>query len=282
MNILTFDIEDWFHLLDHDSTREVSTWHQFPSRMQENVDRILEVLVEKNLKATFFCLGWVGKNHPDVIRKIDSLGFEIGTHSYAHQLAHHQPPMLFREDLVRSLSILEDLIGKKIRAYRAPGFSLTPRNPWIIEFLHEQGIEMDSSIFPGNHSHGGFATFEGNGPVKISHKGITLKEFPISYSRILGRRIIFSGGGYFRLCPYGMIHRLMRQSPYNMAYFHPRDFDAGQPRLEGLGSIRTFKSYYGLASAFPKFRQMISDFSFVDLATFDKSLDWEQLPVVAV
>jgi len=108
MNILTFDIEDWFHVLDNAQTRRVDDWAHYPSRFEPVVDRILAILEERNLKVTFFCLGWMAEHHPHVIRNIHSQSHEIGTHSYAHQLAYEQTPKQFTEDLKRSLAILEN------------------------------------------------------------------------------------------------------------------------------------------------------------------------------
>ena len=102
MNILTFDIEDWFHVLDNASTRGISDWENYSSRFEPVVDRLLALLEERDLKATFFCLGWVAEHHPRVIRKIHGQGHEIGTHSYAHQLAYEQTPEQFTQDFKRS------------------------------------------------------------------------------------------------------------------------------------------------------------------------------------
>ncbi|MEN9363194.1 MAG: hypothetical protein RI903_502, partial [Bacteroidota bacterium] len=114
MTILSFDIEEWFHLLDHPSTRTEADWAKFPARIHENVDRILEMLARQNQSATFFCLGWVARKYPEIIRQIADAGYEIATHSDVHQLAYQQTRPQFKEDLVRSIQSLEDITGKKI------------------------------------------------------------------------------------------------------------------------------------------------------------------------
>lgn len=275
VRILTFDIEEWFNLLDFEATRSVESWGKFERRIYENTDRILDLLQNKKQKATFFCLGWVAENYPDVIRKIDNAGFEIGSHSSSHQLAYELTPQQFREDLQKSLSVLQNVTGKKVRSYRVPGFSITRENSWAIDILIENGIESDSSIFPAPRGHGGFENFGTDKPVIIQTASGSLKEFPINTVPFLGKQIIFSGGGYFRLLPYSLINSFMKKSPYVMTYFHPRDFDAGQPVLKGLPLSRKFKSYYGLSGAFAKLSKLLDNYKFTDMKTAEALIDWK-------
>ena len=280
MNILTFDIEDWFHILDCDVTRASLDWAKFKPRIYENVDRLLGLLEEKGQKATFFCLGWIADNHPEVIRKIVAGGYEIATHSYEHQLVYEQTPEEFRVDLMRSITTLEDLSGQKIRCYRAPGFSITAGNTWAFDILGECGIEIDCSVFPASRAHGGFPEYGAAQPAVIQQNGTSLKALPLNVARVFGRDVVFSGGGYFRLFPYRFIRSLMRRAPYVMTYFHPRDFDPDQPILEGLPRYRRFKSYCGLGGSYAKLSRLLDEFEFVDAGTFDENMDWGAVPVV--
>ncbi|WP_420149230.1 polysaccharide deacetylase family protein [Spirosoma sp.] len=282
MNILTFDIEEWFHILDNASTRTEAEWGRYETRIYENMDRIFQLLDDTNSRATFFCLGWVADKHPDVIRRIDKAGFEIATHSYAHQLAYEQSPADFQTDLVRSIKHLQDLTGKKVRSYRAPGFSIKEYNRWVFPILVEQGIEIDCSVFSARRAHGGDASLGMFEPGYLNVNGTLLKEFPINTASVLGQDLIFSGGGYFRLFPYPMIKELMRRSNYVMTYFHPRDFDPGQPMIPGLSRARQFKSYYGLKNCLPKLRQLLIDFPFVDLAQAEQAVNWNEIVPVTI
>jgi hypothetical protein len=169
-----------------------------------------------------------------------------------------------------------------VRAYRAPGFSITRANIWAFEALKENGIDIDSSVFPASRAHGGFADFGTAQPALIEHGGSTLMEFPINTYAVAGRRLIFSGGGYFRLLPYLVIRRMMAASPYVMTYFHPRDFDPGQPVLPGLPWHRVFKSYYGIRSSFDKLKHLLREFAFIDLKAAEGTVDWKKVPVVKV
>lgn len=277
MNILTFDIEDWFNLLDIPATAKVEDWGKFEPRIHRNVDRLIETTLRYGHKATFFCLGWVAERYPEVIRRIDAEGFEIASHSHTHQLAYQQTPAEFRHDIQRSIHTLEDTIGKKIRSFRAPGFSIGPGMPWAFEALIELGIESDSSVFPAPRGHGGFADFGTAQPAIIECASGALKEFPISLGSVMGRQFVFSGGGYFRLLPYWMIQRLTQRSEYLMTYFHPRDFDAEQPILD-LPFHRRFKSYVGLKGAHAKFERWLSENQFIDIVNATSRVDWDAAP----
>jgi polysaccharide deacetylase family protein (PEP-CTERM system associated) len=280
MNILTFDIEEWFHILDHDSTKTEKEWSNYEYRLESNMDRILDLLDRKNQKATFFVLGWVAREFPQILKKIDNMGFEIATHSDRHQLAYEQNRVEFTNDLKKSIGSIEEVIGKKVRAYRAPGFSIKEENKWVLESLVENGIEIDCSIFPAKRSHGGFENYGYARPSIIEVGDSTLKEFPINLMDINGKNIIFSGGGYFRFLPYPLIKRMMKKSDYVMTYFHPRDFDSTQPMIDDLSLIRKFKSYYGLTGAFSKLENLINDFEFLDIAQADKLIHWESQKII--
>lgn len=282
MNILTFDVEEWFHLLDHEVTRTEAQWANFESRIHRNMDRIHAALDARNQRATFFCVGWIARKYPEVIRQIHQLGHEVASHSDLHQLAFRQDRASFTADLERSIGELESLTGAKVRAYRAPGFSLKPENKWVFSVLAEHGIEVDCSVFPAPRAHGGFPDFGTAEPCWVRSDGVTLKEFPINLGSFLGKRVIFSGGGYFRLLPYPVLRRLFNRSPYVMTYFHPRDFDDSQPLVPGLGKRRRFKSYYGLSHTLPKLERLLVDQRFVDLATADSLVDWARAPVVTL
>ncbi len=281
MNILTFDIEEWFHILDTGVSRDESAWDSFEARIHGNADRILGALsARKSQRATFFCLGWVARKYPDIIRKIDAEGHEIGSHTFLHQLVYEQGPQRFESDVKASMSTIEDITGKKVSLFRAPGFSIGKNTPWAFESLARLGMEIDCSVFPAAHGHGGFPEFGRAEPSIISYQGISIREFPINLFSFMGKNLVFSGGGYFRLVPYTLLSMLFKRSPYTMTYFHPRDFDASQKVIGGLSLARRFKSYYGLKSAFSKFERLLDEFVFTDVRGAAASVDWTHAPVV--
>ena len=280
MKILTFDIEEWFHILDNKETKSISEWNKFDSRIQFGMDIIYDILDNSNCSATFFVVGWVAEKYPKIIREISNRGFEIGSHTHLHQLAYEQDRKTFYKDVEKSIKTLEDCTGKKVTSFRAPGFSITKNNKWAFEVIHELGITKDCSVFPAGRAHGGLPSYNTAIPSIIEYNGIKLKEFPINTHTILGKPYIFSGGGYFRLLPYKTIENWTHQSNYVMTYFHPRDFDIEQPIVPGLSPTRRFKSYIGIKKCKPKLERWLNDFDFIDLNLADELINWNQVPIV--
>ena len=281
MNILTFDIEDWFHKLNHHSTRDETDWNQYSSRVEENTCNLLDILDRHAQKAVFFCLGWIARQYPGLIKKIHAGGHEIGCHSDMHALVYEMTETQFLKDLKTAKNRIEDLTGTKVVSYRSPGFSLTAAPLWSFECLVELGFENDCSIAP----HVGIA--EKNihlipltVPSILLINGKKIREFPLSSFNIAGYRLVFSGGGYFRLFPYRMISMLMKRSDYIMTYLHPHDLDPSQPVIKDLSSFRQVKSRIGLRKAETKFNKLISEFDFIDLRTAIKTIDWDSLKTI--
>ena len=277
MNILTFDVEEWFHLLDNDSTRSEAQWLHYEKRIDGNVGRIFDILDSTETKATFFIIGWIAKKYPELVRRI-SEKYQIGSHTMNHQLVWQQTPAEFKKDVEESVKRLEDICGKKVTCFRAPGFSIRETEAWAFEILAELGIEYDCSVFPARHAHGGMATYPKNGPCIVSYKGIDIKEFPITFKKILNRNIIFSEGGYFRLFPYSLIRKWAAETDYVMCGIHPRDMDPAQPMIKELSALRKFKSYYGLSNSERKLRQWLSECEFTDIESADKAINWSLEP----
>jgi len=282
MNILTFDVEEWFHLLDNDSTRSEEEWKRYPARIYENMERIFRILDDTNTNATFFVIGWIAKTYPDIVKRIAEK-YEIGSHTMNHQLVWEQNYREFKEDVSSSIKLLEDITGKPVKYFRAPGFSIRENESWAFDIIKECGIEIDCSVFPAHHSHGGLPSYGKAVPSIIKHGDTILKEFPISIKRLGNRNLIYTGGGYFRLCPYAIIkHWVQEQDEYLLSYIHPRDLDAGQPIIKELSPLRKFKSYIGLKNAEHKLRKMLTDFQFVDIGTANNMIDWEKASVITL
>jgi polysaccharide deacetylase family protein (PEP-CTERM system associated) len=280
MKILTFDIEEWFHLLDNTSTKTEAQWSNFEPRIHQNMEVIYAILEKTKVGATFFVVGWMAEKFPELIREIADRGYEIGSHTHLHQLVYEQDRNTFFSDVEKSIKTIEDCTGKKVTSFRAPGFSIMEKNKWAFEVLYELGITADSSVFPASRSHGGLPAYKVAEPSLLKYNGATLMEFPINTHAILGKPFIFSGGGYFRLLPYGVIKNCTQKSDYVMTYFHPRDFDYEQPVLKGLSPARQFKSYVGLKSCKPKLEKWLGDFQFIDLKNAINKVDWTTVQTV--
>ena len=282
MKVLTFDIEDWFHILDNDKTADPSSWKLFPSRLATGVDRILKLLSDNDQTATFFCLGWVAENHPMVVKRILEGGHHIATHSHTHQLAYVQTKREYREDLWRSIDTLQQLCGRRIDTYRAPGFSITSKNLWAFEVMQDLGIRVDCSIFPARRAHGGIVQYASARPSIVEYGDSLLKSFPINTTKIFGRDIVYSGGGYFRILPLNYLKRRFTQDEYVMTYFHPRDFDPDQPMVPGLDLTRRFKSYVGLGGTHRKLEFLLRKHQFISVETAVDIVDWEAVDTVCL
>lgn len=271
INVLTFDIEEWFHF---DIYSKEDSWLSYPPRINLYLPRILDLLDEQNTKATFFCLGWIARNYPDVLKQIQARGHKLAAHSDKHFFVREMNPESFDADLRLCIDSIEDVTGQKVTAFRAPAFSITEESTWAFEVLARNGIDTDCSIFPTTRSFGGFPSFGEATPAIIKYKDYDLKEFPISTGTFFGKQMVFGGGGYFRLFPYWFIKKEMSKLDYNMTYLHMRDFDYEQPRFEHLSAMRKFKSYYGMKGAYPKFEKMLRDFKWVDLDQATELVDW--------
>ena len=278
MNILTFDVEDWYNC---DTNITDINWDKYEVRIYEGVERILQELANRNLRATFFCLGWIAEKHPNVIRSIHAQGHNIGCHSYQHELSFRFDRFGFKQDTEKSKKLIEDLIGESINAFRAPGFSITPKNIWSLEVLTELGFEYDCSISPTWQNYGDFTSYGIAEPAILKlPNGNKIKEFPLNFQNLMGKNLVFSGGGFFRFLPYWFIKHWASRSLYMMTYFHTRDFDPDQPMIDSLPPMRKFKSYVGLSTSFAKFQKLLNDFDFVSVEAADKLIDWNTIRVI--
>ncbi|MBR5696304.1 MAG: polysaccharide deacetylase family protein [Paludibacteraceae bacterium] len=271
MNVLTFDVEDWYC----NCVWTDMDWEKYEYRLQPWMDKILEELEKRQVTATFFCLGWVADHHPELIRKIHSMGHHIGCHSYQHGLLKGLSRDSFVEETKRAKHLLEDVVGVEVDAYRAPAWSVGRENVWVLEELARLGFKYDSSIFPSTHSFGGFPDFGKDEPVLCRVGDHSIREFPVSVRSLFSKRFVFSGGGYFRFFPFPLVKRWISQKNYNLCYFHTQDFDAEQPVVRELPLERRFKTYYGISGAFAKFRRFLDECGpFVDVRTAAGRCDW--------
>jgi peptidoglycan-N-acetylglucosamine deacetylase len=256
---LSFDIEDWFTVRNMREVINESEWDNQEYRIEIGVNYILEQLNLRNIKATFFILGWVAQRSPELVAKIHQHGHEIASHGHSHKPIDLMTPKEFREDLQKSITLLEEITGEKIKGFRAPSFSLTKKTAWAIEIMKELGLEYDSSIFVTSHPDYGVIDF----PEEIVNMN-GLIEVPMIKGKLLSRKIPVNGGGYFRLFPYAITKNALlnnnAQSPM-VLYFHPWEFDKDQPRAP-MSPLKRFRHYVGLSDNRLKFERLLDDFDF--------------------
>jgi polysaccharide deacetylase family protein (PEP-CTERM system associated) len=283
ITILTIDLEDWFHILDNEATCSEQSWSRFESRIEEVTDMLLALLAKHEVAATFFILGWVAAQFPHVVRKVYEAGHEIACHSDSHQLVYEMTPDAFKRDTEAALDHIEAACGIRPRAYRAPGFSVTANTPWVFDILADAGIEYDCSVFPAPRAHGGLEGYGAGVPGVIrTSSGKEVREFPMNYHNWFGLKLVYGGGGYFRLIPSWLGRAMFRATDYNMTYFHPRDFDTAQPNVPGLSPVRRFKSYVGIKGARAKLERLIEAEKMMTLGQAAARIDWDVMTRIEV
>ena len=281
LRILSIDLEDWYHLLEHDECSEERHWHRFESRVERNTRYILDCLDQYDQKATFFVLGYIARKHPELVLEIAERGHEIGTHGDQHKLVYQLSKAEFEKDLLDSMQSIERASGKTPSAFRAPGFSVVASSTWAFDVLAENGITTDGSIYLGRRAHGGLVEAHVTEPfIYQTTAGNHIKCFPVSRSKLGFFKFTASGGGYFRLCPTWLWVHLLKTQQYSMTYFHPRDFDVDQPVMSGLSPIRRFKAYTGLRSARAKFQLMLARFNFSTVNQSASLIDESNSPIL--
>ena len=265
VNALSFDIEDWFHIVQVDGL-EAEHWDELTTRhtlVERYTDKILQTCEDANAKATFFVLGWIAERYPALIRRIAEAGHELASHGHMHDRVGLLGQERFAEDLARSIDAIGGASGVRVRGYRAPSFSITPGCEWAFDELAKAGIEWDSSLFPAPRGHGGYPCPREPHRV-ISPSGAVIDELPMSvWSPGPGRvRVGFSGGGYLRLFPYALLRRAMASEALcgrgTVVYLHPRDFAPDSPRWP-MPPHRRFKCYVGLGSTQRKLERLLAD-----------------------
>ncbi|WP_319525821.1 XrtA system polysaccharide deacetylase [uncultured Desulfosarcina sp.] len=267
-NYLTIDVEDYYQVSAFEGVIDPNSWPKFESRVERNIQVILDLLQKRNIKATFFIVGWIAENYPQMVKKIYKQGHEIGCHSYWHRKVYDLKPESFREDTYRAKHTLEDIIGAPIKGYRAPSYSITKKSLWALDILAKLGFLYDSSIFPTYHDNYGIP----DAP-RFAYKleAQQMVEFPISTTRLLGRNLPISGGGYFRLFPYALTRKALRQindkekKPF-IFYLHPWEIDPDQPRVKNASRLSKFRHYVNLHTTQEKFSRLLNDFQFSPIA----------------
>ncbi|MBN2475603.1 MAG: DUF3473 domain-containing protein [Pirellulales bacterium] len=266
-NVLSVDVEDWFHILDSPAVPNIEQWSTLPLRAQRSMEQVLALLEETGTKATFFWLGWMAERFPALVRRCRDLGHEIASHGYGHVLAYKVGPVAFQRDIVRAKHILEYIIGEEVEGFRAPGFGITKEASWAFDVIKGAGHRYDSSVFPTSRGHGGMVDSP-MGPYRIQTRYGVLPEVPMSVIEILGRRWSLFGGGYLRLAPKPLMQwgmsRLHKAGRPLIVYIHPREMDLNHPRLP-LSPLRRFKCYVNLKSTRSKLRWLCRNHQFVTM-----------------
>lgn len=247
---LTIDVEEYFHVENLRPVAPPETWDALPSRVEGQVERLLDVLDRFAMKATFFTLGWVAARNPRLIERIAMCGHEVASHGFGHEMLTSLDRESFRRDLRRARALLEDAAQRPVVGYRAPTWSIGPRTEWALDVLVEEGYRYDASVFPVRHDRYG----DPAAPI-VPHRRVrpagTIVELPPLVWRVGGTNLPAAGGGYLRLLPAWFVRSAVRQAVREarpaVLYLHPWEIDPGQPRFAALGRVRALRHYAGLA-----------------------------------
>jgi polysaccharide deacetylase family protein (PEP-CTERM system associated) len=261
VNALTVDVEDYFQVSAFAAHIPRSSWDSQPCRVEANIERILGLLSEAKVSATFFTLGWIAERYPALVRRLVDGGHELASHGYEHLRANEQAYGAFLADIRLATAVLEDIAGREVKGYRAPSFSIGPANFWAFDCIAEAGYRYSSSIYPIRHDHYG-APDAPRFPYKVREN---LLEVPVATVRMLNSNWPAGGGGYFRLLPYriskwsiSQVNAVDRRPA--MFYFHPWELDPTQPRVKGPGAKARFRHYLNLDRTEPRLKSLLADF----------------------
>ncbi len=261
----TVDMEDWYQGIGLPADQ----WNNYEKRIKIGHDKLLALLSKHKVKATYFILGKVIEEFPELVQQVKDEGHELACHTYSHPFLYQISPDEFRKEIKKCKELITPY-QQGYAGFRAPYFSIDNRNLWALDILKEEGFSYDSSIFPGSTARTGIAGF--NKEIHTLQNG--LKEFPISNFNVLpfpllGKAIDFGvGGAYFRILSYpyfrSKLKKLLVQRPA-VFYIHPWELDENHPHLKGLSRRIQYTHYYNLKNTEKKLDKLLSDFEFCSL-----------------
>jgi polysaccharide deacetylase family protein (PEP-CTERM system associated) len=265
--VFSVDVEEYFQVLAFERVVARSSWDRLPSRVEESVDRLLELLARRGAVGTFFVVGWVAERKPALVRRIAEQGHEIASHSWWHRRVTTLSVDEFRADVRRCRTLLEDVTGRPVLGFRAPSFSIVPGTEWAFDVLLEEGYRYDSSVFPIRRPGYGYPGASPE-PYEIRRPAGTLLELPLATTVIGGLRLPAAGGGYFRQLPYSLTERAFREharrGKSGMFYIHPWEIDPDQPRLP-VTFLTRLRHYTGIDRTLPRLERLLAAFRFVSV-----------------
>lgn len=165
---LTFDVDAETPVLAHGRgyAEHLSTMSHQAYGPEVGVPRILDLLAELDVPATFFLPGWVAQQRPGLAASIVERGHEVAHHSYSHRAPTSLTPAEERADFERALAVFADQ-GIEISGHRAALWEASPLTP---ELVAEHGLLYDSSLMADDR------------PYRIAVGGREIAELPVHWS----------------------------------------------------------------------------------------------------
>lgn len=231
--------------------------------IEKNVEDCLEFLEQEQIKATFFTLGVIAKNQPQLLRKIAAAGHEIGSHSFNHLRLFSQSKEVAREAIFSSKKVLEDASGNRVFGFRAPEFSINRETMYLIDYIQQAGYIYDSSIFP-ICGHDVYGVPGAKRQIHLRENGLI--EFPPSTFDFFGKILPALGGGYLRIYPF-LLSRLIFKKLNDakmpaMCYIHPYELGNVLPKIENIPFLKKLRRYSNISQTKPRFKKLLSDYKF--------------------
>lgn len=265
-NLITVLVEDYFQVGAFETLIQERNWANFEFRFEQNTRKALDLLDEYNTKATFFVLGWIADQKPDLIKEIVDRGHEVGSRGYYHRGLKNLSREEFREDLRRTNHAIERASGQRVVGYRSAEKLSFETDTWILEILAEEGFKYDASFMP-NRSSGRESRF-----AKIFEtSNRSIWEFPYSTFDLKATLFPISGGNYLRQIPYSIVkHAVARwieyvDSPF-VFYFHVWELDPEQPRISAASLYNRLRHYRKLEKMDWVVRDLLSTYEFRSIA----------------
>jgi len=264
-NSLTIDVEEYFQVEAFANNVDASNWGDYPSRIEYQMQLLLDLLEEKQVKATFFILGYIAKNHPKLVKLIADKRHEIASHGFNHQHITKQTQKAFSGDITDAKSLLEDLTAAPVNGYRAPCFSITADNDWAHDEIYNAGYLYSSSTYPIVHDLYGVP----NAPRTPYFLENGLLEIPVSTAKYRNKIVPAGGGGYFRLLPYFLFNSILKKSKNQLDYInfytHPWEYDPKQPKIKS-NAKSNFRHRVNQHGALAKLTKLCQVYQFDTLA----------------
>ncbi|WP_137166273.1 XrtA system polysaccharide deacetylase [Salinimonas lutimaris] len=281
VNAMTVDVEEYFQVEAFAKDIPISEWTGYESRLGLQMDKLLQTFADNNVKATFFTLGWIAQNHPDILKRIIAEGHEIASHGFMHQHLSKQNADVFFEDITKAKALIEDITGVEVKGYRAPCFSISADNDWAHDLIAKAGYQYSSSSYPINHDLYGVP----NAPKDAYRLSNGLLEIPVTTAKFGNKIYPAGGGGYFRLLPFWLFNYLFNKGQTDRIanfYTHPWEFDPEQPKIESNFKSR-FRHHVNQKTALQKLTKLCAKYEWtsMDKAYLSKEHpvlgDWQQV-----
>ena len=267
-NIMTIDVEDYFHVSGLASVIDKARWDQYPCYVAENTLKLLAIFAKHRTKVTFFVLGWVAERYPEIVEAMSRDGHEVASHGYGHQLVYEIGPEAFYQDVTKAKHLLEDITGQAILGYRAPSASVTRNSFWALDILYDTGHQYDASIYPIVHDRYGIPDAPRFPHILQTERGRSLWEVPFSTLRVGQQNVPIAGGGYFRMFPYAYtrwgIKTLNNERQPAVVYIHPWEIHQDQPR-HCPGMLNRFRHYVNLSQTEKRLHALLRHFEFAPI-----------------